>query len=100
MITFSMLNHSFIHDRLCFFILEKFANAVTTMRLMKAQAIAGRFVLRHAKILAPALNRINVNVNMALVATFVKLVSQFEAKVNEMENSCFAIFQTHYPIIC
>ena len=85
---------------IAFIFLEKFANAVTTMRLMKAQAIADRFVLLHAKTMAPALNRINVNVNMALVATFVKSVSEFEAKVNEVENLCFAILQTHYPIIC
>lgn len=56
--------------------IEKSANAVTIMRLMKAQEIADRFVLRHAKILAPALNRTNVNASMALAAIFVNMVSE------------------------
>lgn len=56
--------------------IEKSANAVTIMRLMKAQEIADRFVLRHAKILAPALNRTNVNASMALAAISVNMVSE------------------------
>lgn len=50
---------------------------------MRRPAIADRFVLIHVKIWAHALNRINANVNMVILETFVKSVSE---KSNEVEN--------------
>lgn len=50
---------------------------------MSQAVIVERFVLRHVKIWANALNRINANVNMVILATSVKLVSE---NLNEVEN--------------
>lgn len=52
-------------------------NAVRTIKLMRKLATVLRFVENRVKIMAPALNQICVNVNMAMKDHTVKLVNDF-----------------------